>query len=161
MVATIAAMDTWPTSDPPSNEASEDIWETTPGEQASAGPGESIGVELHAIGDDVAGVDIEVAEPDAIGGDVGAGGGDADIELERDAIEGGSDGDPDIEVAELDDIEGELVDVEIALERLADGSYGTCETCSRRIADDQLVRDPVARRCAEHLPLPVGEREPS
>jgi len=65
--------------------------------------------------------------------------------------------DPDVvDSAELDLVEEALADVETALERLADGSYGTCEVCSRKIADDQLLRDPTARRCAEHLPLPAG-----
>ena len=65
--------------------------------------------------------------------------------------------DPDVvDPAELDLVEEALADVETALERLADGSYGTCEVCSRRIADDQLLRDPTARRCAEHLPLRAG-----
>lgn len=66
------------------------------------------------------------------------------------------DGSDQVDPAELTLIEESLADVEMALERLADGSYGTCEVCSRQIARDQLQLDPTARRCAEHLPLPGG-----
>ena len=47
-------------------------------------------------------------------------------------------------------IEEELVDVERALERLDEGTYGTCEACGAPLPDEQLSDAPAARYCAEH-----------
>jgi RNA polymerase-binding transcription factor DksA len=48
---------------------------------------------------------------------------------------------------------GERLDrVDQALQRLDDGSYGTCEVCGKELADDALEADPTARRCADHQP---------
>jgi RNA polymerase-binding transcription factor DksA len=47
-------------------------------------------------------------------------------------------------------IERELDDVETALARLEDGTYGTCEVCSAALPDDVLADEPAARRCQEH-----------
>jgi DnaK suppressor protein len=54
------------------------------------------------------------------------------------------------ELAALTRIQGDLADVDRALERLDDGSYGTCEVCGQAIADDVLDRSPVARLCGAH-----------
>lgn len=56
---------------------------------------------------------------------------------------------PDLE--RLAVIERELDDVSRALERLDDGSYGSCEVCSAAIPDDVLADAPAARRCADHV----------
>jgi RNA polymerase-binding transcription factor DksA len=47
----------------------------------------------------------------------------------------------------LDSIEGELADVEHALQRLDAGTYGTCEACGRPIGDDRLEAMPATRYC--------------
>jgi RNA polymerase-binding transcription factor DksA len=47
-------------------------------------------------------------------------------------------------------IEAELDDVAVALERLEQGGYGTCEACGAELPDEVLVLTPAARRCAEH-----------
>jgi RNA polymerase-binding transcription factor DksA len=47
-------------------------------------------------------------------------------------------------------IERELDDVEQALARLEEGTYGTCEVCSAPLPDDVLADEPAARRCPEH-----------
>jgi hypothetical protein len=47
---------------------------------------------------------------------------------------------------DLDAIEADLRDVEVALNRLADGTYWTDEITGQPIPDDVLVRDPTARR---------------
>ena len=47
-------------------------------------------------------------------------------------------------------IEAELDDVTRALERLDEGTYGTCETCGAVLPDEVLAVAPAARRCAEH-----------
>lgn len=47
----------------------------------------------------------------------------------------------------LDNIEGELADVEHALQRLDDGTYGTCEACGQPIDDARLEAMPATRFC--------------
>jgi RNA polymerase-binding transcription factor DksA len=49
----------------------------------------------------------------------------------------------------LDSVEGELADVEHALQRLDDGTYGTCEACGKAIGDDRLEAMPATRFCVE------------
>ena len=43
--------------------------------------------------------------------------------------------------------EQHLADVEAALERVADGTYGTCAVCGRPIPDGRLEARPTARTC--------------
>jgi RNA polymerase-binding transcription factor DksA len=43
--------------------------------------------------------------------------------------------------------------VDRALERLSDGSYGSCETCGAPILSADLEADPTRRRCEQHLAL--------
>lgn len=50
----------------------------------------------------------------------------------------------------LDQVEAELGDVERALRRLDDGTYGTCEACSGPIGDERLEAQPAARFCITH-----------
>src|SRR3954447_26375389 len=50
----------------------------------------------------------------------------------------------------LEQVEAELADVEHALRRLDDGTYGTCEVDGRPIPDDRLEAMPAARLCMEH-----------
>ena len=52
---------------------------------------------------------------------------------------------PDLSI--LDELETELRDVEHALGRLRDGSYGTCERCGGAIGEARLVAAPAARLC--------------
>jgi RNA polymerase-binding transcription factor DksA len=40
-----------------------------------------------------------------------------------------------------------LEDVDRALQRLDDGSYGTCEVCAKPIGEARLEAAPAARRC--------------
>lgn len=47
----------------------------------------------------------------------------------------------------LEQIEGELTDVERALGRLDEGSYGICEACGKAIDDVRLEARPEARLC--------------
>lgn len=49
----------------------------------------------------------------------------------------------------LERVEAELDDVEHALRRLDDGTYGTCEACGRPIDDGRLEAMPAARFCVE------------
>jgi len=59
----------------------------------------------------------------------------------------------DVDVALLDAIERDLADVEVALARIDDGTYGSCEVCGGPIAEAELVRSPATRLCQDHLPL--------
>jgi RNA polymerase-binding transcription factor DksA len=63
----------------------------------------------------------------------------------------------------LEQIEGELHEVEEALNRLDQGTYGTCVVCGRPIPDDRLQANPTARFDVEHEPrsTPAGVHYPS
>ncbi len=50
----------------------------------------------------------------------------------------------------LEQVEAELADVEHALRRLDDGTYGTCEVCGKVIPDERLEAMPASRLCLEH-----------
>lgn len=49
----------------------------------------------------------------------------------------------------LEQVEAELTDIEHALERLEEGTYGTCEACGKPIGDERLEAVPAARFCLE------------
>jgi RNA polymerase-binding transcription factor DksA len=50
----------------------------------------------------------------------------------------------------LSEAEAMLDEVDAALIRLADGSYGACRICGERIADDRLAGLPTAGTCGQH-----------
>ena len=60
---------------------------------------------------------------------------------------------PAFEGSGADTLEREVADVERALERLAEGTYGTCEVCGTRLSPALLEERPAARLCAAHLPM--------
>src|SRR5205807_5330416 len=47
----------------------------------------------------------------------------------------------------LEQVEAELDDVEHALRRLDDGTYGTCEACGKPIGEERLEAMPATRFC--------------
>ena len=49
----------------------------------------------------------------------------------------------------LEQHQADLADVERALERVADGTYGKCEACGNVIPDERLEARPAARYCLE------------
>ena len=49
----------------------------------------------------------------------------------------------------LEQVEAELADVEHALERLENGTYGTCEACGRPIDEARLEAQPATRFCVD------------
>ena len=53
------------------------------------------------------------------------------------------------DVSIQESVEAELADIERALSRLDDGTYGTCEVCGRPIGDARLDALPAARLCIE------------
>jgi RNA polymerase-binding transcription factor DksA len=54
------------------------------------------------------------------------------------------------ELAVIARAQSDLADVDLALQRLDEGTYGTCEVCSEPIPDDVLERAPAGRLCAAH-----------
>ncbi len=57
----------------------------------------------------------------------------------------------------LERVEAELADVEHALQRLDDGTFGTCEACGRPIGEARLEALPATRFCLEDQAM--AERE--
>ena len=51
-----------------------------------------------------------------------------------------------VDLLDLDAVERDLLGVEIALQRLDEGTYRTDELDGRPIPDEVLERDPIARR---------------
>ena len=51
-------------------------------------------------------------------------------------------------------IERLLGEIEVALTRLDEGSYGRCETCGVPIPASLIGADPLVRRCTEHQGQP-------
>lgn len=48
--------------------------------------------------------------------------------------------------------ESHLAEVEAALVRVADGTYGVCDICHENIATERLAARPTARTCVHHVP---------
>ncbi len=44
-----------------------------------------------------------------------------------------------------------LRDVDQALERMKDGTYGQCDVCHDSVEQDRLLADPLCRNCLDHL----------
>lgn len=57
----------------------------------------------------------------------------------------------------LENVEAELTDIEHALQRLNDGTYGICEACGRPIDSERLEAMPATRLCLEDQT--VAERQ--
>jgi DnaK suppressor protein len=47
-------------------------------------------------------------------------------------------------------VERQITQIEEALQRIEDGSYGTCVVCGKQIPDERLEARPEAIRCIEH-----------
>ncbi len=59
----------------------------------------------------------------------------------------------DVDLQSLDALEAEVRDVERALARLDDGTYGTCEVCRTPLPEAVLLEAPATRYCEAHLPF--------
>jgi RNA polymerase-binding transcription factor DksA len=55
-------------------------------------------------------------------------------------------------------LEASLADVEWAMKRLDDGTYGTCETCKRKIPKARLEAMPATRYCLDDQQRAERER---
>ncbi len=51
--------------------------------------------------------------------------------------------------AEIERDLAELRDINLALQRIADGTYGMCNDCGNRIAPRRILAQPAALRCLE------------
>jgi RNA polymerase-binding transcription factor DksA len=51
------------------------------------------------------------------------------------------------DLAALRIVEDELADIEVALRKLGNGSYGICEECGKPIGEERLAAKPWARLC--------------
>ena len=54
------------------------------------------------------------------------------------------------DVSILQRLENEMNEVQAALDRLEEGTYGRCEICGRPIGDERLEAVPATRYCVEH-----------
>jgi len=54
-----------------------------------------------------------------------------------------------LDLSIVQELEGQLLDVEHALDRIGNGSYGTCEACGREIGAERLAARPAARFCLD------------
>jgi len=61
----------------------------------------------------------------------------------------------------IENIEAELDDIEHALRRLDEGTYGTCEACGKPISDARLEAVPGARFCLDDQAIVEGEARTS
>jgi RNA polymerase-binding transcription factor DksA len=52
------------------------------------------------------------------------------------------------------DLQESLSDVDEALRRMLDGTYGVCERCGKPISEARLEAMPTARRCLDCARLP-------
>jgi RNA polymerase-binding transcription factor DksA len=62
------------------------------------------------------------------------------------------------DISILEQVEAELADVERALQRLDEGTYGLCEACSEPIEEARLEALPAARFCLKHQAMAERER---
>lgn len=53
------------------------------------------------------------------------------------------------DMAILSNLEEQIVEIEKALARVDEGTYGTCEACGKPIGDERLEVIPTARYCVE------------
>ena len=61
-------------------------------------------------------------------------------------------GEEELHRSAVDAVDGLLDEVELALTRLDDGTYGRCEECGEPIDDDRLAELPIIRTCAKCAP---------
>lgn len=57
-------------------------------------------------------------------------------------------------LAVLEQIERELAEVDAALIRLDQGTYGTCRVCAGAIDDEVLAERPTTDLCGDHVATP-------
>src|ERR1700755_2712786 len=56
-----------------------------------------------------------------------------------------------VQNGDANQLRGLLEQVDAALNRINEGTFGICETCYDTIEHDRLERDPLIRYCLDHL----------
>ena len=69
--------------------------------------------------------------------------------------------DKEVGHALLDQVRSDLDDVDRALRRLDDGTYGLCQACGQPIGDERLEALPAARYCLAHQQAAEAEGLPA
>lgn len=78
-------------------------------------------------------------------------GGEVDLDFDSEHADRGSVAAEQGENRSLaDSLKYHLTQVEAALAKMDDGTYGTCEVCGNRIGEDRLDAMPATQRCIEH-----------
>ena len=108
----------------------------------SASEDETVEVDIVEVVDTVEVVEVEIV--------VDAGEAEQSTGADEPVAEGGLAISYDALLAAAEQV---LDDVDGALARLQDGTYGRCEVCNDGITDDRLAAVPTARTCERHLPL--------
>ena len=144
--------------------------EAVPGDAAAEAAGESPGEgagEPAGEGTRIAvGATTDVATlGESASGDVGS----DDVPVE--ATADGTEGEEEAHRSAVDAVDGLLDEVELALARLDDGTYGRCEECGAPIDDARLADSPIERTCGtcviggsgavDAVTGPLGDREVS
>jgi len=66
----------------------------------------------------------------------------------------------DLHRSAVDAVDGLLDEVELALARLDDGTYGRCEGCGAPIDDERLAELPIVRTCGRCDEVDGGSSAP-
>ena len=88
------------------------------------------------------------------------------VAVEQDpAVDGEVDGaraeaEEDLHRSAVDAVDGLLDEVELALARLDDGTYGRCEGCGAPIDDERLAELPIVRTCGRCDEVDGGSSAP-
>lgn len=51
----------------------------------------------------------------------------------------------------LNELESRYNDIKTALNKIENGTYGTCEVCDKPIEEERLIANQSARTCKEHM----------
>ena len=120
---------------------------------ASVAPDGPQAADMSSAADPVPDAGVLAAIPptdDDVAGTADLNGVGAESEVATEAAptsDAGSEGEEEAHRSAVDAVDGLLDEVELALARLDDGTYGRCETCGSPIADTELAALPLVRAC--------------
>lgn len=73
----------------------------------------------------------------------------SDMPMEHLADRASDNFEKDLMIGILQNSEAEIVDIDIAIEKIDEGTYGKCEDCGGEIAKERLKAIPFARLCID------------